>query len=50
MYILFLEVLLNSRSELLVCMMNDGILRVIGDITVNETDPLVLVCLLYSSF
>ena len=40
------EVLLNSRSELLDCMLCEGILRVIGDIIVNETDALVLVCLL----
>ena len=40
------EVLLNSRSELLDCMMKEGILRMIGDIIVNETDSLVLVCLL----
>ena len=31
-------------------MVDEGILRLIGDIIVNETDPLVLVCLLYSSF
>ena len=41
-----LEVLLNSRSEVLDCMIGEGILRVIGDIIVNETDALVLVCLL----
>ena len=41
------EVLLNSRSELLVSLLNGGILHVIGDIIVSETDPLVLVCLLY---
>ena len=38
-----LEVVLNSRFELVVCMVNGGILRVIGDIIVSETDPLVLV-------
>ena len=33
-------------------MMDEGILRLIGEIIVNETDPLVLVCLLrfYHSF
>ena len=45
MFTITTEVLLNSRSELIVCMMNEGILHVIGDIIVNEMDPLVLVCL-----
>ena len=39
-----LEVLMNSRSELLACMMKEGLLHVIGDVIVSETDPLVLVC------
>ena len=38
-----LEVLLNSRSELLVCVIH-GFLHVIEDISVSETDLLVLVC------
>ena len=42
----FLWMIRSSRSELLVCMIREGILRVIGDIIVSETDPLVLVCLL----
>ena len=41
-----IEVLLNDRKELLVCVMNAGVLRAIGDVIVNETDPLVLVCVL----
>ena len=41
------EVLLNSRRELLVCMIKEGILHAIGDIIVSETDPLILVCLLF---
>ena len=41
---------LNCRRELLVCMVNHGILQVIGDICVSETDQLVLVCLLHFSF
>ena len=44
------EVLLNSRSELLVYMINSGLLRVIGDIIVNETDPLAIVCCVLRSF
>ena len=36
--------LLNNRSELVECMMNEGILHIIGDMIVSETDPLVLVC------
>ena len=54
LYVLFLrslvcdymeiEVLLNSRSELYACMMHEGLLRVIGEIVMTETDPLVLVC------
>ena len=44
------EVLLNSRSELLVYMVSSGLLRVIGDIIVDETDPLALVCFFASSF
>ena len=39
--------LLNSRSELLVCMIREGILQVIGDIIVSETDALVLVCIFF---
>ena len=42
--------LMNSRSELLDCMVHEGILPVIGDIIVSEADPLVLVCFLYSFF
>ena len=38
----------STRSELFDCMIGEGILRVIGDIIVTETetDDLVLVCLL----
>ena len=45
-YVECTEVLLNSRNELLACMMNEGILRAIGAIIVSETDPVVLVCFL----
>ena len=31
-------------------MMKEGILHVIGDIIVSETDPLILVCLPFFSF
>ena len=44
---MLLEVVLSNRSELLVCMVKAGILRVIGDIIVSETDALVLVCLVF---
>ena len=39
-----IEVLLNSRGELVDCMMNEGLLHAIGDIVVSETDSLTLVC------
>ena len=41
------EILLNSRSELLACMISNGLFQVIGDIIANETDGLVLVCTVY---
>ena len=44
-----LEVVLNGRRELLDCLLNEGILRIIGDIIVSEADPVVLVCILYFS-
>ena len=34
----------STRSELFDCMIGERILRAIGDIIVNETDALVLVC------
>ena len=45
-----LEVLFNCGSELLVCMMHDGLLHVIGDIIVSETDPSVLICSINYAF
>ena len=42
-----IEVVLNSRSELLDCMMNEGIIGVIGEMIVSETDPIILVCFLF---
>ena len=41
-----IEVLLNCRNELLDCMINEGLLRQIGNIFLSETDLLVLVCFL----
>ena len=40
---MLLEVVLNNRNEVLVCMIREGVLRVIGDVIVSETDGLVLV-------
>ena len=42
-FLLWLEVLLNNRSEVVDCMISNGILHVIGDVIVSEMDPLVLV-------
>ena len=41
------EVVLNSRSELLDCMLNEGIIGIIGEMIVSETDPIILVCFLF---
>ena len=42
-----LEVLLSRRPELIDAMIESGILSVLGDVVINETDALVLVCFLH---
>ena len=39
-----LEVLLNSRAGLVDVLIESGILSVLGDVVVSETDPVALVC------
>ena len=41
-----LEVLLNSRTGIITIMIENGLLSVLGDLVVNETDALALVCFL----
>ena len=36
--------LLNAKTEVLSVMENAGLLGILGDIIVNGTDPLLLVC------
>ena len=42
--------IINSRSDLLVCIVNEGLLPVIGDVIMSETYPLVLVCCLFAPY
>ena len=44
------EVVLNSWSELLEYMVNEGIIGIIGEMIVSETDPIILVCFLIIFF
>lgn len=37
------EVLLNSRREVLTAMENEGIVTILGDVVMSDSDPLLLV-------
>ena len=39
--------LLNGKSSLIDVLIESGILSVLGEVVVNETDSLVLVCFLF---
>ena len=40
----FIEVLLNSRRGLIDVMIESGIISILGEVVVDETDALALVC------